>query len=173
MSPPGPSRDEQVSALFDDHYEGLCRLASLLLGDRSAAEEAVQEAFVRTFAGWRRIRQPERAQWYRRRAVVNQCRSRQRRRVTEDRGNRLVHATDDGAAPADPASSVEVLMVLEAVRGLPPRQREAVVLRYYEDLPEAEIAAALGCSVGTVKSQLAKARATLGARLGSFLTETD
>ncbi len=161
-----PDRDRLVAALFDEHYAGLCRLAGLLLGDASAAEEVVQEAFLRTFAGWWRLRRPTRAQWYLRAAVVNQCRSRGRRRAVEDRGNRTVWATDGAAVTRSEAErSDESLVVLEAVRSLPRRQREAVVLRYYEDLAEADVAAVLGCSVGTVKSQLAKARATLARRL--------
>ncbi|HLN16142.1 MAG TPA: SigE family RNA polymerase sigma factor [Acidimicrobiales bacterium] len=159
-------RDEQVSALFDEHYEGLCRLASLLLDDPHAAEEVVQEAFVRTYTGWWRIRQPERAQWYLRTAVVNLSRSRGRRRGSERRGNRTVYATEGKAqAGSEVEGRADRLVVMAAVRALPPRQREAVVLRYYEDLPEADIAKALGCSVGTVKSQLSKARASLAERL--------
>lgn len=159
---PRAGRDAQVEALFADHYPGLCRLATLLLGDAAAAEEAVQEAFLRTYAGWARIRHPERAQWYLRAAVVNQCRSRGRRRASEDRGNRTVWAIE-GRPPegAETERVGDALVVLEAVRALPRRQREAVVLFYYEDLSEAAVAAALGCSVGTVKSQLFKARATL------------
>jgi RNA polymerase sigma-70 factor (sigma-E family) len=158
-------RDQQVAALFDAHYTGLWRLATLLLGDAAAAEEAVQEAFVRTYAGWWRLRQPEAARWYLRAAVVNECRSRGRRRVTEDRSNRLAWAADRSLAAREGEETGEqlgeMLAVLEAVRALPERQREAVVLRYYEDLPEAAVARAMGCSVGTVKSQLSKARATL------------
>jgi RNA polymerase sigma-70 factor (sigma-E family) len=163
---PGTGRDELVEALFDQHYSGLCRLATLLTGDAAAAEEVVQEAFLRTYAGWWRIRQPERAQWYLRAAVVNQCRSRGRRRSSEDRGNRTVWATD-GAPPRrwETDDVGETMAVLDAVRSLPRRQREAVVLRYYEDLSEADVAAALGCSVGTVKSQLFKARASLAEQL--------
>ncbi len=163
----GGGRDEQVAALFDQHYAGLCRLATLLLGERAAAEEAVAEAFVRTYSGWWRIRRPERAEWYLRAAVVNQCRSRSRRRVTEDRANRVTWASgpkevaDEGTGAVD-----EAMVVLAAVGRLPERQREAVVLRYYADLAEADVAAALGCSVGTVKSQLSKARAKLADELG-------
>jgi RNA polymerase sigma-70 factor (sigma-E family) len=164
-------RDEQVAELFDQHYSGLCRLASLLLGDRAAAEEAVQEAFVRTYTGWWRIRHPERAQWYLRRAVVNQCRSRQRRRQTEDRGNRIVFHSEASGQMVDPADALDALTIAAAVRSQPPRQREAVVLRYFDDLPEAEIASLLGCSVGTVKSQLSKARATLASLLGDLRPE--
>lgn len=161
-----PDRDREVAALFDEHYAGLCRLATLLLGDEAAAEEVVQEAFLRTFAGWRRLRRPTRARWYLRAAVVNQCRSRGRRRQSEQRGNRTVWATQGAATcDGDPDRAGESLVVLDAVRALPPRQREAVVLRYYEDLADADVAALLGCSVGTVKSQLSKARATLARRL--------
>jgi len=167
---PEGGRDQLVAALFDAHWATLCRVASLLLDDPSVAEEVVQEAFARTYAGWWRIRRPERASAYLRAAVVNECRSRGRRRATERRGNRTVWATDGGAdddrARHEDQASAEVLTVLAAVRALPPRQREAVVLTYYQDLPEAEVAASLRCSVGTVKSQLSKARATLAASLG-------
>lgn len=160
--PRRPGRDEQVAALFDEHYAGLCRLAGVLLGDPGAAEEAVQEAFLRTYAGWWRLRHPERAGGYLRTAVVNQCRSRGRRRVVEDRGNRRVWSTDSRVPEQWGDDRVgDSLAVLAAIRGLPPRQREAIVLRYYQDLSEAEVAAAMSCSVGTVKSQLAKARGNL------------
>lgn len=158
-------RDEQVTGLFRAHYAGLWRLATLLLGDAAAAEEAVQEAFARTFAGWWRLRRPEAAQGYLRAAVVNECRSRGRRRSREDRGNRLTWAGERAPSPWQGEQVGEILAVLEAVRALPPRQREAVVLRFYEDLSEAAIARAMGCTVGTVKSQLAKARATLAQAL--------
>jgi RNA polymerase sigma-70 factor (sigma-E family) len=159
-------RDAAVVALFDAHYAGLCRLATLLLDDPGQAEEAVQEAFLRTFVGWRRLRHPERAHAYLRAAVVNQCRSRGRRRTTEQRGNRAIWSgvTED-VGWIDVERTGDVLAVLDAVRSLPTRQREAVALRYYGDLSEAEVAQALGCSVGTVKSQLSKARATLAKRL--------
>lgn len=71
---PDARRDDAVVALYREHYAGLCRLATMLLGDATTAEEVVQEAFLRTFAGWRRIRQPDRARWYLRAAVVNLCR---------------------------------------------------------------------------------------------------
>lgn len=166
-------RDECIARLFDEHYRGLCRLAGVLLNDSAAAEEVVQEAFLRTFSGWWRVRHPERAQWYLRTSVVNLCRSRLRRRGSEGRGNRIIwSSTEAGRAAAGGEASdapEDSLILLALVRRLPPRQREAVVLRYYEDLSEAEIARILGCAVGTVKSQLAKARATLarGLRGGS------
>ncbi len=127
-------RDEIVARLFDEHYRGLCRLAGLLLGDAAAAEEVVQEAFLRTFSGWWRVRHPERAQWYLRASVVNLCRSRLRRRTTEDRGNRVTWSETAGNARADVADvadamdkSADALTLVALVRRLPPRQRDAVV----------------------------------------------
>lgn len=152
------TRDELIGELFEIHYPGLCRLAYLIVGNMREAEEIVMDAFVRTFSSWHRIRDLDRSDAYLRRAVVNLSRSRQRRRRGEERSNAALqtptwtHQTD-----------VEGDMVVwEAVRQLPYGQRAAVVLRYYEDLPETEIARLLRCSVGTVKSQLAKARARLG-----------
>jgi RNA polymerase sigma-70 factor (sigma-E family) len=154
------ARDEQVVGLFAQHYGGLCRLAALLTGDAAAAEEIVSEAFLRTYAGWWRLRRPEQAQWYLRRTVVNLCRSRQRRRSVEDRSNRTTWAAERDVLAAAPTAADDA--VFDAVAGLPRRQREAVVLRYYQDLTEAEVARVLGCSLGTAKSQLSKARQTLG-----------
>jgi RNA polymerase sigma-70 factor (sigma-E family) len=179
MSDTTPDREEQIADLFLEYYDGLCRLAALLLSDRGGAEDVVQEAFLRTFSSWWRIRHLERAHWYLRTAVINQCRSRLRRRSTEDRSNRTIYATDPerqtvGRLGTDSThASDDSLVVMDAIRGLPPRQREAVILRYYEDLPEAEIAKVLGCSVGTVKSQLAKARSSLSVALGSMSLERD
>jgi RNA polymerase sigma-70 factor (sigma-E family) len=160
----GTNKDDLVASLFAEHYTGLCRMAAMLLGGADGAEEAVQEAFLRTYVGWWRIRHPERASSYLRAAVVNQCRSRLRRRASEDRGNRAVWAAGSGPDPAGTGID-DATALVAAVDTLPRRQREAVILRYYRDLPEAEVAAALGCSVGTVKSQLSKARASLGRRL--------
>ncbi len=156
------NREDLLEAVFAEHYGGFCRLATLLLGNASGAEEVVQEAFLRTFSSWWRVRQPERAQWYVRAAVVNLCRSRLRRRGTEEAGNRA--SWRDPTDWSDDAVE-DALVVLEAVRTLPPRQRETVVLRYYEDLSERDVATVLGCSVGTVKSQLARARASLARSL--------
>ncbi|HMD46116.1 MAG TPA: SigE family RNA polymerase sigma factor [Acidimicrobiales bacterium] len=158
-------RDEQIAALFDEHAPRLVRLAAFLLDDPAAAEEVVQDAFLRTYTGWWRLRHPERAQWYLRTAVVNLCRSRGRRRASEQRGNRTTWATEGGDQPWEREDPDDAMAVVEAVRALPPRQREAVVLRYYQDLSEADIARTLRCAPGTVKSQLAKARATLARTL--------
>lgn len=168
-------RDEELASLFAVQYVPLCRLAYLLLGDAARAEDIVQEAFLRTFAGWGRIRQPELASAYLRRSVVNLCRSGIRHRPVEWRGNSRSYRDEEaGAASAagweDDVASAST--VLEAVRALPPRQRATVVLRYYLDLSEADIAETLGTSPGTVKSQLAKARVHLARLLaGQQMTE--
>lgn len=156
--------DEQFAALFDANYLSLCRLAYLLLGDPARAEDAVQEAFLHTFAGWGRLRDPARAHIYLRKAVLNQCRSKIRRRVTESRANSVVGAADrDHDRNVFEDRQVVGLDVTAALRGLPIRQREAVLLRYFLDLGENQIASILGVRVGTVKSQLAKARRNLAA----------
>jgi len=167
----GVTGDALVRSLFAAHWVGLCRLAGLILGDFAAAEEVVQEAFMRTCgtpAGLARLGELDRADLYLRTAVVNLCRSRLRRRSVEARVNAITfrHTETQAADASGRLEPDEAVRVAAAVRRLPPRQRAAVVLRYYEDLPEADIARALGCSVGTIKSQLAKARASLGRRLG-------
>jgi RNA polymerase sigma-70 factor (sigma-E family) len=155
--------DERVERLFASEYAGLCRLATLLVGDRHRGEEIVMEAFLQTFTSWRRLRDPDAAPAYLRRAVVNIARSQLRRRIVEWRANARSHSAEQTRdARSEPLHLDPVLL---AVQALPSRQRAAVVLRYYADLPEAEIAETLGCSAGTVKSQLAKARKTLAARL--------
>jgi RNA polymerase sigma-70 factor (sigma-E family) len=155
--------EQALAAAFADHYDRLCRLAFLILGDKGRAEESVMEAFLRVFRRWDRLREPERVDAYLCRTVVNLCRSRLRRWAVELRANEA----SGGARPweRDELRSVVHNEVWEAVRRLPPRQRAAVVLRYYLDLSEREVAETLRCSPGTVKSQLAKARASLGRRL--------
>lgn len=166
------ARDDHIEALFVRHYAPMCRLAYVILGDAAVAEEIVMEALLKTFSGWLRIRDPDRADVYLRRSVVNLCRSRIRRKYVEARANAAAHGRDLRRVPAWDAERHETSrLVLDAVRALPLRQRACVVLRYYEDLPEAEIADVLGCSVGTVKSQLAKARAKLERRISVGLAQ--
>jgi RNA polymerase sigma-70 factor (sigma-E family) len=173
-------RDRDVAALFDAHYTPMCRLAFVILGDGAVAEEIVMEAMLKTFSGWGRIRNPERADAYLRRTVVNLCRSRIRRKAIEariglararrDRTERPGDPEED-RTPWDPEVHERDRLVAQAVRSLPPRQRACVVLRYYEDLPEGRIAEILDCSIGTVKSQLSKARSKLHSELADSLLE--
>jgi RNA polymerase sigma-70 factor (sigma-E family) len=160
-------RDEEVTALFNRYYTPMCRLAYVILGDSGMAEEVVMEALLKMFTGWRRIRDVDRVDAYLRRSVVNLCRSKIRRKGLESRFNASLRqqkpAHDDSVAERHHTSQ----LVWAAVRTLPLRQRACVVLRYYEDLPEAQIADVLDCSIGTVKSQLSKARAKLQGALES------
>ncbi|MGH2736213.1 MAG: SigE family RNA polymerase sigma factor [Actinomycetota bacterium] len=153
-------RGEMIAALFRTHYGDMYRLAFVILGDAAIAEEIVMDAFLRTLRGWHRLREPDRAAFYLRRTVVNLCRSRIRRKSVELRAAARLYGSR--AREEDlPAMAAEDLELWDAVRSLPPRQRACVVLRYHEDLTEQQIAALLDCSVGTVKSQLSRARSRL------------
>lgn len=157
----GDRPEDAVAELFDRHYTSLCRLAYVILGDEALAEEMVMEALLKTYSGWWRIRDLDNADVYLRRAVVNLCRSKIRRKMIEARVNRASAAEPAPPTGWDPERHETNRLVWNAVLTLPERQRACVVLRYFEDLPEAQIADILECSVGTVKSQLAKARAKL------------
>lgn len=157
----GLSSDQEVAALFRRHYASMCRLAFVILGDAHVAEEVVMDAMLKTFSGWRRIRDVASSEAYLRRAVINGCRSRIRRKSVEARGAAVMKGRLQRPDEWADAGNEDRDDVWRAVQGLPERQRACVVLRYYEDLPEAEIAEIMDCSIGTVKSQLHKARARL------------
>ena len=136
--------------LYERHYSELVRLAFALTSDWALAEDLAQEAFARTWRGWANIRDQQQAPAYLRAAVVNLARTSVRRMLRERRG--WGEPGDPGAA--DLAVSIDLLRALSR---LPARKRACVVLRFYLDLSEADTAAALGVSVGTVKSQTARA----------------
>jgi RNA polymerase sigma-70 factor (sigma-E family) len=155
-------RDRKISALFSQHYDRLCGLAAVILGDADLAEEIVMEAIAKTFTGWNRIRNQERADIYVRRAVVNLCRSRIRRRMIERRVNQTVQGWEELRPEAWDANLHETArMVWNAVRDLPVRQRACIVMFYMDDMSESAIAEILDCSTGTVRSQLSRARSKL------------
>jgi RNA polymerase sigma-70 factor (sigma-E family) len=152
--------DQMVTELFTVHYAGLVRLATLLLRDQAVAEEAVQDAFVSLHRRWRKLRDPGSAAAYLRTSVIHNTRSIQRRRSVAAR-----HPED---VPIDaPSAEYGALRgaagnaVVEALRKLPARQREALVLRYYANLSEAEIAEAMKISRGAVKSHASRGMAAL------------
>jgi RNA polymerase sigma-70 factor (sigma-E family) len=147
-----PARREALALLYERHYTELVRLAFALTSDWGLAEELAQEAFVRAWHSWGNIRDPQSAPAYLRTCVVNLARRSLRRRLLERRAWRWRGAGD--LRSADPAESVDLLRALAC---LPAGKRACVVLRFYLDLSEADTAAALGLSVGTVKSQTAKA----------------
>jgi RNA polymerase sigma-70 factor (sigma-E family) len=152
-------RNREVADLFEQHYTRLRGLAYVLLGDSSLAEEIVMEAFAKACASWRRFSRTDWPPAYLPQIVVNLCRSKIRRQRIESRVNALAQRAEETRSDEwDPASSDAHLDLWDAVRRLPERQRACVVLRYLEDLPEAQIAEILGCSIGTVKSQLWRAR---------------
>ena len=151
-----------MTALYEAHALGLIRLGVVMLGDRGAAEDVVQEAFCGLYRRWHALSDTTNALAYVRSSVINGCRSALRRRV---RQLTVTGFGDEGES--DSAESAALLgeehrQVLVAIRRLPSRQREALVLRYYLDLDEAEIAASMRISRGTVKSTTSRALAALG-----------
>lgn len=154
--------DEAVTRLFASQYRPLVRLAVLLLHDTGAAEEIAQDAFVALHQRWTRLRDPDKAVGYLRQSVVNRARSALRHRGVVDRFLRrqsapaTVPSAESGALIAETHAEI-----LAAVRTLPARQREALVLRYYADLSEAQTAEVMGVSPGAVKSHTARALAAL------------
>jgi RNA polymerase sigma-70 factor (sigma-E family) len=131
--------DDAFVALYRDRYDAMVRLAYLMTGSQAIAEELVQDAFVSVHRSWARATQPSA---YLRASVVNACRSWGRRRTLE-----LLRKP----APPDPPTLVADEM-WDVLQTLPDRQRAAIVLRFYEDLPDEEIAAVLGCKVATVRT---------------------
>jgi RNA polymerase sigma-70 factor (sigma-E family) len=152
-----------VAALYQDHAVSLIRLAYLMLGDRAAAEDAVQDAFFGLYRHWDRLADPGRALGYVRTAVLNGCRTALRRRAT---GRKLaLHPAPEASAEAAVLSREEREEVMRAVRALPGRQREALVLRFYLDLPEREIARIMGLRPSSVRSATHRALKALGQSL--------
>ena len=158
------SADRAVTDLYSQHYQSLVRLAVLLVRDIPTAEEVVQDSFVAMQDGWQRLRDAEKALAYLRQAVVNRSRSVLRHRTVVDKNLQK-------APPDMPSAEHGAMVLLErhavvaALRELPDRQREAIVLRYYADLSEAEIAAAMKISRGAVKSHTSRGMAALRATL--------
>jgi RNA polymerase sigma-70 factor (sigma-E family) len=158
---------DQLTDLYVTNYGQLVRLASLLLGDAGAAEEVVQEAFIRVMAKRGRLRAPERTLAYLSRTVVNLAHSGLRRRLLAAR-----HLPSPARQARGPEEEAEVAFqqaaVVQALRRLPPRQREAVVLRYYAQFTETETGAVMAISVGAVRGYTARG----AARLREELKET-
>ena len=155
---------QAVTALYSAHYRSLVRLAVLLVRDVATAEEVVQDSFIALHAAWRRLGDTEKALSYLRQSVVNRSRSVLRHRVTV---NKIAPdlLPDLPAAEQDALTLLERSAVISALRALPPRQRETLVLRYYADLSDAQIAATMGISIGAVKSHTARAISSLRAAL--------
>jgi RNA polymerase sigma-70 factor (sigma-E family) len=163
----GPAADQAMVRLYRRNFNALVRLASVVLRDTATAEEVVQDAFINMHRGWHRLRDEENALAYLRQAVVNRARSVLRHRVIVERN--APKAMPDLPSAEDGAISMfERSAVIDALRDLPGRQREALILRYYADLSEAEIAAAMGISKGSVKSHTARGMMALRTALENF-----
>jgi RNA polymerase sigma-70 factor (sigma-E family) len=147
-----------TSARLDELYRAFApdavRLAYLLTGDPGLAEDLAQDAFVKVLARFRDIRNREAFWWYLRKTVVNLSRSHFRRRRVERAFLERERALPGQAGPPDPD---DARAVQESLLRLRPEQRAAVVLRYFEDLTEAQTAEVLGRPVGTVKSMVSRA----------------
>jgi RNA polymerase sigma-70 factor (sigma-E family) len=157
-------QDEGLVDLYRTHFQSLVRLAALLVHDTPAAEDITQDAFAKVQLSWHRIRDPDKALAYVRSAVLNGARSRVRHlhvvesHRPEPRGN-------EPSAEVGALAGEDHREMIAALRALPVRQRECLALRYYLGLSEAEIAATLGISAGSVKTHTHRGLAALEKKL--------
>ena len=160
-----PVEGPVLSELYHEHYRSLVKLASLMIDDVATCEEVVQDAFVAIHRRGLSDVEPDRVPAYLRSAVLNGARSQLRRRSVRDRLRPvpdlpIVQSPERGAELSEDRRAV-----LTALRSLPDRQREVLVLRYWMELDEAEIAATLDIAAGTVKTHAHRGLATLATRL--------
>ena len=152
-------QDAEFREFMHARWPAMVRLAYGLTGDQGHAEDVAQAAFARAYASWPRVRRSGDPNAYVRRIVINENRNRFRKRRVAERltDSSLIDAPwTDATREYDERSAL-----IAALRRLGPRQRAVIVLRYWMDMSEQETAAALDCSVGTVKSQASRALATL------------
>lgn len=163
----GDERDAPFRQFVAARYSSLVRTAFLLTGDRGHAEDLVQSALLRTYGAWRRLDDPGNAEAYTRKVMVRLATRWRRRRWHGEQPARVLPETriEDPATAVDLANAVRA-----ALLQLPVGQRAVLVLRFYEQRTEIEIADLLGCSVGTVKSRASRALAAL--RAGGLLSDT-
>jgi RNA polymerase sigma-70 factor (sigma-E family) len=150
--------DQEFREFMHARWPTMVRLAYGLTGDLGHAEDVAQSAFARACASWPRVRRSGNPEAYIRQIVINEHRNRFRKRRVAERltSSPPEHGTADVTRESDERSDL-----IAALQHLAPRQRAVIVLRYWMDMTEAEAAAALNCSVGTVKSQASRALATL------------
>jgi len=160
----GHGRDRAFDDLYRREHLAMRRLGYLLTGSQDAAAEVTHDAFVRTYQHWDRLDRPGA---YLRRAVVNGCNDHHRRRIR--RATTSVAEVADRVDPRTEGAAAAEEQLADAIATLRPKRRAAIVLRYYLDLPQAEIAATLGVRQGTVKSLLHRGLADLRAALADDL----
>jgi RNA polymerase sigma-70 factor (sigma-E family) len=155
-----PDAERALIEIYASEYGPLVRMSAMLLGDVGAAEEVVQDSFIAVHAAWRGLRDADKALHYLRRTVLNRSRSVLRRRAVAER-HMPRPEPDMPSAEHAAITRLERMAVVSALRSLPARQREALVLRFYLDLSEAQAAAAMNISAGALKSHTARAKAAL------------
>ena len=158
-------RDAEFSAYMAARQPSLLRTAYLLTGDRHTAEDLVQTALAKLYLSWDKVKQREHVDGYVRRILINENNSLWRR-PWKKRETTISELPETAAHDAEGNRGPDVELWAH-VQALPRKQRAAVVLRYYEQLSEAETAAVLGVSVGTVKSQTSRALATMRVRMAA------
>jgi RNA polymerase sigma-70 factor (sigma-E family) len=158
----GANEEDEVVLLFREQYRSLVRLAFLLVHDRGAAEELVQDAFVKLLLGRPTLRDPAKAPAWLRSAVLNGARSRLRH-LDVRRRHLAPPPPPGGSAEAAAVAADDHRRMIAALDRLPARQREALALRYYLELSEAETAEAMGVSAGSVKTHVHRGLAALQA----------
>lgn len=146
--------EDDFRAFVAARSPSLLWFAHVLTGDRHTAEDVVQIALAKTALGWSRVRRKENPEGYVRRAIINTHLNAMRRKPWREQPREFM--PDDALARRAEEELDDRDAMWAALAGLPPKQRAVLVLRYYEDLSEADIADVLGCSRGTVKSQAAK-----------------
>ena len=162
------SFDGEFSEYFAARVHALRNTAYLLCGDWHRAEDITQLAMLRLYVAWPRLARRDALDAYARRVVVRTFLAENRR--SRWRSEQLTDAPPDTVSTTD-SDNAERLLVTHALAGVPPRQRAVLVLRYWNDLSVDEVAGALRCSTGTVKSQAARGLATLRQRLGPHYAE--
>ena len=157
--------DRAVTVMFGEHYRCLVRMGALLVGDVAAAEAVVQDCFVAMHGAWRRLKRSDKALSYLRHRLVHQSRSALRHQMVTGRSTPQLKPGVPGAGREGPLLPEPA--VAGALRALPVRQREALVLVFYGGLTEAQAASAMGIRPGMVHDHLAQAVARLRAVLGA------
>jgi RNA polymerase sigma factor (sigma-70 family) len=179
MTAPEPDADQAITAIYGSEYRSLVRLAVVLVGDVGAAEEIVQDSFVAMRGAWRRLQDRDKALSYLRQSVVARSRSTRRRAAAgppapagaprlpnagqQDTGRQDTGRQDTGRQDTARQETAQLARsaVISALRSLPPRQREALVLRFYLDLSEGQAASAMGVSRDAVARHTTRAMAAL------------
>ncbi|GAA3233251.1 RNA polymerase sigma factor [Actinocorallia longicatena] len=161
-----PADTSALTALYRENLNGLIRMAVLLVGDEASAEDVVQDVFVRLQRSMPDLRDETKLLAYVRSAVLNGCRSVLRRRKLAFLRERAAPAAEIWSAESEAILGEDRREVLRALTRLPGRQREALVLRYYIDLADEEIAEAMGIRASTARSTLARALQALARELG-------